>query len=209
MVAPTRHDHVEHGPAGQGKQNQKLHHRKAAAGFLTAGLGVTPLVGVGVGQLRGGTVHDFDRAPLQGVAWLHPSFSGLGGGHQCLFQPVLGQTLASLDIGRVACLDGTFVMQTEERLYLAHHFATGGSGPEHLPDEAFKGQAQAEDALPAVDPVLLGGKERRGQEVAQVFLELSQGGLADGGGAPAQRGQPGTPTREIGSLHSKYIHLLY
>ena len=74
---------------------------------------VALLVGGGVGQLRRGTVHDFDRAPLQGGAWVRPSFGGLGGGRQCFFQPLLGQTLAGLDIGRIALLDGRFAVQVE------------------------------------------------------------------------------------------------
>jgi hypothetical protein len=36
-------------------------------------------------------------------------------------------------------------MQPTERLHLAHHLAAGGVGLEHLPEETFAGQAQAED----------------------------------------------------------------
>ncbi len=83
-------------------------------------------------------------------------------------------------------------MQAEEGLHLADDLAAGGLGFEHLPEEAFEGQAQAEDALTAVGTVLFGGEQRGGQQVAEVFLELAQGGLAHGvGGAAAQGGQAG------------------
>ena len=69
---------------------------------------------------------------------------------------------------------------------------------------------QAEDALPAVEAVRRGREQPGRQKIAQVLLELGQGGLADGlDGAPAQGGQPGAERREIRSVHSKYIYLLY
>jgi len=115
-----------------------------------------------------------------------------------------------LDVGRIALIDRCPALQAQEGLDLTDDLAAGGFGFEQLPDEAFEGQAQAEDAVAAVGAVLLGGEQRRGQKIAQVLLELGQGGLAEvWGGAAAQRGQPGTQTREIGSMHSKYIYLLY
>ena len=39
---------------------------------------------------------------------------------------------------------------------MAHHFAAGGLGFKHLPEEALKGQPQAKDALAAVG-ALVGG----------------------------------------------------
>jgi hypothetical protein len=210
MVKPSCREDVKHGPASQGKEDQEFQQGKAATGLLAAGLGVTPLVGMGIGQLRGGAVHDFDRPALQGSAGLRSSFGSLSGGHPGFFQPFLGQALASLDIGRVAFIDWGAAAQAQERLDLAHHLATGGPGPEHLPDEAFQGQAQAKDALPAVGAVLLGAEERRRQKIAQLLLKLGQSGLSDGvGGAPAQNGQPGTEGGEMRCWHSKYIYSLH
>src|ERR1035437_4141218 len=51
-------------------------------------------------------------------------------------------------------------LQAQECLDLADHFAAGGFRFEQLPDEAFEGQAQAEDAVAAVGAVLLGGGQR-------------------------------------------------
>jgi hypothetical protein len=116
----------------------------------------------------------------------------LGGGGQSFFEPFFGQPLPGLNIGRIARLDRPFAVQAEEGLDLAHHLAAGGPGLEHLPEEAFEGQAQTEDPLPAVGALVLGGQQPGGQEVAQVLLELGQGGLAERlGGAAAQGGQPG------------------
>jgi hypothetical protein len=42
-----------------------------------------------------------------------------------------------------------------------------------------------------------------------VFLELGQGGLAQGVGAAAQGGQPGAEFREKRRVQSEYIYLPY
>jgi len=99
---------------------------------------------------------------------------------------------------RVALIGVASAMQSAEGLHLADNLPAGGFGFEQLPDKALEGQAQGEDPLAAVGPVPLGGKKRGGQEVAQVFLELGQGGLAEAvGGAAAQGGQTGTEGGEI------------
>ena len=99
-------------------------------------------------------------------------------------------------------------MQAQQRLDLADDFTAGGFGFEHLPDKAFESQAQAEDAVAAVGADLFGGEQRRGQKIAQMVLELGQGGLADGGGGAAQGGQAAAQAREVGGVPSKYIYLL-
>ena len=57
-------------------------------------------------------------------------------------------------------------------------------------------------ALAAVGALVFAGQQRGGQQVAEVFLELGQGGLAQGvGGAAAQGGQAGTEGGEEGCVH--------
>ena len=60
----------------------------------------------------------------------------------------------------------------------------------------------SEDPLAAVRAFFLEGEQRGGKEVAQVLLELGQGGLADGlGGAAAEGGEARAPGREVGGVH--------
>jgi hypothetical protein len=100
--------------------------------------------------------------------------------------------LSGLDIGRVALVDRGPAVQAQEGLDLAHNLPAGGLGFEHLPDEALEGQAQAKDPLPAISSLLGGREQGGGQEVAQVFVKLGQGGLAEAmGGAAPQSGQAG------------------
>lgn len=179
---------VEHRPAAQGEEHHEFHHGKAATRLLGAGLRMGFLVGGRVGQLSGRAV------------------GALSGGAQGLFQPFLGQTQPGLDIGRIACRDGGQSPQSAQGLHLADHFATGRPGFEHLPQKAFEGQAQRKIALATVEPVLLAGQERGGQEVAELFLQLAQGGLAPGlGGAPAHSGQAGAPGRKEWRAHHRAV----
>ena len=78
--------------------------------------------------------------------------------------------------------------QPKQGMNLAHNFAAGGLGFEHLPKEAFAGQAQRENALATIGAVVLRAEQRSGDQVAAVFLELAQRGLADGLGGPAAHG---------------------
>jgi hypothetical protein len=202
MAAQTVEHHLPNGPAAQGHERYEAQDGKAATGLLGRGLGITPLIAGGVGQLGGGTI-DHQNPPARQLARAPgPSFRALSGGAQGLFEPWTGQSLAGLDIGAIALLNGTAALETEQGLDLADDLATGGLGIEHLPDETFEGQAQAEDALAAVGTILFGGEERGGQQVAQVLLELGQGVLAQGvGGAVAEGGQLGAPGGEAGSMH--------
>jgi hypothetical protein len=98
-------------------------------------------------------------------------------------------------------------VEAEEGLDLADDLAAGRPGLEQLPDETLEGEAEVEDPVAAVGAFVLGGQQRSGEEVAEILLELSQGGLADGlGGAAAEGGQAGTPGREIRSVHVRYIY---
>ena len=118
------------------------------------------------------------------------------------FQPLLGETEAGLDIGRIVFRDRRQAVQRAQGLDLADHLAAGGPGFEHLPQKAFEGQAQGKVALAAVGALVFAGQERGGQQVAELVLELAQGGLAQGvGGAPAQGGQAGAEGGEEGSVH--------
>ena len=79
-------------------------------------------------------------------------------------------------------------MKPQEGLNLAHHFPADRAGFEHLPDEALKGEAQVETAVAAVGPGLLLGEQLSRNEVADLFLELSQSTLAKGVEASASQG---------------------
>ena len=93
-------------------------------------------------------------------------------------------------------------MQAQQSLDLSDDLAAGGLGCEDLPDKTFKGQAQAKNALTAVGTFVGGRQERCRQELAQVFLELAQGGLANGlGGAAAQSGQARAEGWEVRCNH--------
>ena len=46
----------------QGKGHDEFHHREAASGFLSLGLGIDFLIGLGVRHGQTGAVHDFDPA---------------------------------------------------------------------------------------------------------------------------------------------------
>ena len=119
-----------------------------------------------------------------------------------IFQALLGQSLPSLDVGRITLIDQSPTGQPEERLDLADDFAAGGFGFEQLPEEALESQPQREDAVAAVRTFFLRGEQGRGQEVVQVLLELRQGGLAEGlSGPAAQGGQAGAQSGEIRSVH--------
>ena len=107
-----------------------------------------------------------------------------------------------MDIGRVAFIDVAAVAQPEQGLDLPDDLPAGGFGFEHLPEEALESEPQAEDAVAAVGAFVLGREQGRREEVAQVFLELGQSGLANALSGPvAQGGQPGTEGREIGCVH--------
>jgi hypothetical protein len=187
---------------------------------LRGGLGVGFLILFGVGQLRGRGIDHFDGAAVELAEKAGAPVSHLGGRVQGLFQSFARQALTGLHIGRIALIHQATAQQAPKSLDVAHDLTAGGAWVEHLPDEAFEGQSQAEDPLAAVRS-LVGGREKRcGQEVAQVFLELDQGCLADSlGGAPAQGGQTRTEGWEIGSvfhgwkrwlivIDSKYIYSL-
>jgi hypothetical protein len=99
-------------------------------------------------------------------------------------------------------------MQAEEGLHLAHDLAAGGSRLEHLPEEALTGQAQAVDAITAVGALVLGGEQWEGQQIAEVFLELAQSGLAQGlSGAAAQSGQAGAEGWEIRGVQHRAVYI--
>ena len=207
MVAQAVHDHLKNSPAAQGEEHHEFHNRKTTAGLLSGGLGVAFLVFLGIGQLGGGTIDHFDGAALQLAGGTGAVIGGLSGGAQGLLQPFPRQAQAGLHVSRVALIDRALAVQPEEGLDLPHDLPAGGFGSEQLPDKALEGQAQGEDAVAAVGAVLRGGEQRGGQEVAQVFLELGQGGLTKRAGAAAQGGQPGAEFGEKRCFHSEYIYL--
>src|ERR1017187_6643463 len=112
-------------------------------------------------------------------------------------------------MGRVALINRGAALQAQPGLDLTDDLAAGGFGFEQLPDEAFEGQAQAEDAVAAVGAVLLGREQRCGQKIAQVLLELGQGGLAEAlGGAAAQAARRGGEAGKQGVCIERYIYRL-
>src|ERR1017187_6252718 len=206
MVMEAAQDDVEDGPAGQGEERDKPQDGKAAAGLLRRGLGVTSLVLAGVGQLGGRGVDHLNRTPVELAAWAGPTIRGLGGGGEGLFQSFFGPAEPALDIDGVALIDVAAALQPEEGLNLAHDFPTGGFGVEQLPEEALEGQVQTKDAVAAVGALVFGREQGRWEEVAQVFLELGQSGLANQVSGPAaQGGQPGTEGGEIGCVDRKSV----
>ncbi len=107
-----------------------------------------------------------------------------------------------MNVSRVALIDRAVVVQAEEGLDLADDLPAGGFGFEHLPEKALEGPAQAKDALRGVGALVFGREQQRWQEVAQVFLQLGQGRLAnEASGAVAQRGQPAAEGGEVGCVH--------
>lgn len=163
MMLKAAQDDVENRPAAQGEEHHELHQGEAATRLLRTGLRVALLVGGRVGQLRRGAVHDLDGPALELGARADPAIGGLGGGLKGFFQPLLGQTQAGLDIGRIGFRDRRPARQGAQGLDVADHLAAGGPGFEHLPQKAFEGQAQREGALAAVESIFLAGQERGGQ----------------------------------------------
>jgi len=136
----------------------------------------------------------------------HAAVGGLGGGAHGLFQPLPRQAQSGLHISGVALIDGTLVVELEERLDLADDLAARGLGFEQLPEETLEGQPQGVNALAAVGALVFGGEQRGGEQVAPGRLELGQGGLANGlGRAPAQGGQPRAESREVRGQHRAVI----
>jgi hypothetical protein len=207
VVAPAGHDHVEHGPAGQGKEHEELQHRKAAAGLLAAGLRVTLLVGLGVGQLGGGAVHHFDWPAVELAAGTGPAVGGLSGGGQRFFQACLGQPLPRLDIGGVAFVHPTATRQPEQGLDLAHDFAAGGVGFEHLPDEAIEGQPEAENPVAAVGSLVRGGQQRGGSRSCRCVWSWAR--VVWRTAAPVRRPQAASRERRAGKYGVRIERYLY
>jgi hypothetical protein len=192
MRMEIAHDHVQDGPAGQGKQYRQLHHRETAARLLSSGLRVSFLMGWRVRQLGGGAINHFDWSALEVAAAASPLVGRPGGGGEGLGQTLRRQTLACLHVSRGAFVDQSAANQAGQRLDLANHFPTGRVGIEHLPDKALEGQAQGISALPAVGTLVLGGQHVVWDQLAQVLTELNEGGLAQTAtGAATQGGQPG------------------
>ena len=153
-------------------------------------------------QTSRGAVHDLDGTVLEPGTLAHPEIGGLGGGGEGFFQPFPGQTQAGLNVGRIALRDRRQALQSAQGLDLADHLAAGRLEFKHLPQKAFERQAQREVAFRAVGSLLLAGQKRGGQQVADLVLELAQGGLAQGvDGAPAQSGQAGAEGGEERRVH--------
>jgi hypothetical protein len=89
--------------------------------------------------------------------------------HQGFFQAFAGKALARLDVGGGALIHLALAQRLEERLDGTDDLAAGGSGFEHLPQEAFKGQPQAENALAAVGACPRARQEFLGNKLTQLL----------------------------------------
>ena len=68
--------------------------------------------------MEGGTIDHFDGATAQLAVRADAALGSLGRGAQGFFQPLLGQTLAGLDIGRITLPDRMATVQAQEGLNL-------------------------------------------------------------------------------------------
>jgi hypothetical protein len=166
------------------------------------------LVGRGVGQAQGGTIGDLEPpAPPELAVVGQELFGVLGSGVAGALEDFQGQAFAGLAIGAGALVHrGGQVGATEQGLNLAHHFAAGGGGMEHLPEKAPKGAGQRIDALTAVIPRRGWGQKVRRQEVEEEFFDVRQRQGAQRWGAQAEGGQAGPPVWKERRLHVASIY---
>ena len=210
VVMEAAPDGLEQSSAIERKEHHQFHDGKAAARFLRLVLGKALLVGGGVGQLNRRAVDDLDGPALQLRGSSDPPFGHFGGRRERMRQAWFWQALAGLNVGGISLGCGTAAAQAPQGLHVAHHFTAGGARLEHLPDEALKGQPQAEDPVATVWPFVLAGKQRRRQQAAQMTLELFECALAQSERvAGPQRGQPGAPGRKIGGVHGLFTVSIY
>jgi len=155
VVQIAEHD-VENRAAAQGEKHHEFKEGKAAALLLNWGLGIAFLVFPSIRQLRRGGVNRFDGPAIDLSAQAGAPVGSLSRGAHGFFQSLAWKALPGLNIGGVAFINPAVTVQPEQSLNMADDLATGGSGFEYLPQKAFAGQAQAEDALAAVR-ALLGG----------------------------------------------------
>jgi len=116
---------------------------------------------------------------------------------QHLFEPLLRQALAGLDIGRGVFIGRSLSLQPAQRLDLPDYFPASGGRVEHLPEETLEDQPQGEEPLAAVGTFVGTGKEVGGNDPGQMSGQLLEGALAQlACGAPAQGGKAGGGRRE-------------
>src|SRR5580700_1283779 len=200
MIFPMGHRHAQDRAATQAKEDQKLDEWKAASWFLAGRLGIALLILLGVGQLSGGTVGYLDRTSLKLALPANALAGRARRVGQGLLQPILGQAVARLDISRGAFIDGAPALSLKERLHGADDLTAGGPGFEHLPQETFKGQPEAENAVTAVGSLVRRRKQFRGKQLPQLQQKRRKIQLAQVvEGAPALGGQLGAQGGEEGS----------
>ena len=194
---------VKQGTRGQAEDRDQLQERKAAAGFLAAGLRISPLVFRSVGQAGGGAVDEFDP---QAVPEVGGFFSGGGGGHPQPLERVQGQSLAGLAIRTGTFVQRALPLEGQERLDLADDFTAGAVRIEDLIEEGKEGSAQAVDAIPAVGALLGLGEQARWQAGAKEEFQVGQALLAERVDASAQGGQACPPSRKKRCAHMPSIN---
>jgi hypothetical protein len=195
---------IEQDAAGQAEDADELQQRKAAAGFLAAGLGISPLVLRGVGQAGGGAVDEFDSQAVPEVSWF---FGDGGGGDTQPLKRVQGQSLSGLAISTGASIHTNPLMEAKECLDLTNDFAAGAIGIEHLIEKAKEGAPEAIDAIPTVAAFLGLGQQVQWQQGAKEQFQVGQALLTKVLDASAQGGQASSPGGEERGVHDKYVYL--
>jgi hypothetical protein len=180
---------IEQDAAGQAEEAHQFEERKAAAGFLGAGLGISALVFGGVGPRDGRAVDDFGREAKPALLGGGQEFFGLGR-HRVAqaLEGIQRQAGPSLTVGAGAFIDGTHFMKTKEGLDLTHDFTAGAVRREHLVEKSPEGAAQGENPITAVGSLIGLGQKPGGNEVAEEHFELQEALGAEVMDAAAQGG---------------------
>ena len=202
------HDHAQDGAAAQTKEHQEFDQRKAAAWLLAGGLRIAFLILFGVRKLGGGTIGHLDRASLKLALPADAPIRREGRVGQGFFQPFLGQALACLHIGRSALVNAALALGLKEGLDGADNLAAGGLGFEHLPEETFQGEPEAENTLATVGTRLGRRQEFRRQKLAQLLRQRRKVQLTQGlEGALSLGGQSGAQGRKERRRHHRAVDI--
>ena len=142
---------IEQDAGAQAEDADDLHQRKAAAGFLRAGLGIGPLVFGRVGQSEGGAVDDFWAQAIPELLDLRQHLLGaVGHGVANALENIQGHAETGLAVGTGAFIDAAEVVETEQGLDLPDDFTARAGGIEDLEKETKKSASHRIDAVAAV-----------------------------------------------------------
>src|SRR5436309_1902813 len=185
---------VQQDTTAQAEDADELEQGKTAAGFLGAGLRISPLVLRSVGQRHGGAVDDFGPQAIPEFLRLGQELLGLGGdGMANALEPLQGQAQAGLAIAAGGFIDRLCRVEAKEGLNLPDHFPAGAAGIEDLIEKAPEGAPERVNALAAVGAFVGLRQKSRRDESGEEFFEQQKALLAQGLEAPAEGGQAGAP----------------